>query len=209
MADGLRVLIVSEHALVGDSVRTALMTRGHTPAVVRSGAHRASGRHDVGLLLTHSYDDGISRWAAQFLRHSTIPWLVLAPEERSPDWGGFYASGATLVVSPGAGLDEVCRLLVVLAQGRGPSLPRGSGELIRAWQQQLRDRDELSNRFSSLTPREHEVLRELYDGVAVRGIAQGSDVAEATVRTQVKAILRKLDVPSQIAAVAAYTQVQN
>jgi DNA-binding NarL/FixJ family response regulator len=52
------------------------------------------------------------------------------------------------------------------------------------------------------------VLSELHDGVGVRYIAQGSDVAEATVRTQVKAILRKLDVSSQIAAVAAYTQVR-
>ena len=44
-------------------------------------------------------------------------------------------------------------------------------------------------------------------GLAVRAIAELGEVSEATVRSQVKAILRKLDVNSQIAAVAAYEEL--
>ena len=203
----VRVLIVSEHALVAEAVRAALSGRGCDPAVVRIGGRPPTGRHEVALLLTHSSSDQPFR-ALALLERMTIPWLVLASEERGPTWGAFYSSGATLVLPPSASLDDVCRELQALADGRRPSAPRGRRELIRAWHQTLRERDELSDRLSLLTARERQVLRELHDGVGVRYIAQGSDVAEATVRTQVKAILRKLDVSSQIAAVAAYTQVR-
>jgi hypothetical protein len=58
-----------------------------------------------------------------------------------------------------------------------------------------------------MTPREAEVLRLLYGGLPVRMIAQRLQVAEATVRTQVKRVLRKLEVRSQIGAVAAFDHV--
>ena len=63
--------------------------------------------------------------------------------------------------------------------------------------------------MSTLTGREEEVLRQLYQGLGVREIAELGEVSEATVRSQVKAILRKLEVNSQIAAVAAYEEVQS
>jgi DNA-binding NarL/FixJ family response regulator len=200
-------MIVSEHDLVSEAVRAALSARGCEPVVVRVGSRRPTGRPHVGLLLTHSSSHQPFR-ALALLERMTIPWLVLAPEERGPTWGAFYSSGATLVLPPGASLDDVCHELQALADGRRPSAPRGRRELINAWHKSLRERDELNDRLGSLTARERQVLSELHDGVGVRYIAQGSDVAEATVRTQVKAILRKLDVSSQIAAVAAYTQVQ-
>ena len=53
------------------------------------------------------------------------------------------------------------------------------------------------------------MLQQLYQGLGVRIIAERGEVTEATVRSQVKAILRKLDVNSQIAAVAAYQEVQS
>lgn len=204
---GLRVLIVSEHVLVGESVRTALLTRGHVSEVLRFNARRITGHHEVGLLLTHSHD-GAAHWISSFLGRSELPWLVLAPEERGPSWGAFYASGAAHVLPPSAGLDEVCRLLVILADGQGLSLSNDKDELLRGWRQQLLERQELTRRLETLTTREREVLRGLFDGIAVRAIADVNDVTESTVRTQVKAILRKLHVPSQLAAVAAYARVR-
>nr|WP_246322030.1 helix-turn-helix transcriptional regulator [Nocardioides panzhihuensis] len=62
----------------------------------------------------------------------------------------------------------------------------------------------MSRLVGSLTVREHEVLELLYDGVTVAEIAARFGVAQATVRSQVKAILRKFEVGSQLAAVAAY-----
>jgi DNA-binding NarL/FixJ family response regulator len=61
----------------------------------------------------------------------------------------------------------------------------------------------LRSRLDNLTTREREVLAHLMNGQPVRDIARESFVSEATVRTQVKSILAKLDVSSQLAAVGA------
>jgi DNA-binding NarL/FixJ family response regulator len=56
--------------------------------------------------------------------------------------------------------------------------------------------------FSSLSAREREVLDQLASGLGAEGIAQQTFVSVATVRTHIQAILRKLGVNSQLAAVA-------
>lgn len=56
--------------------------------------------------------------------------------------------------------------------------------------------------FESLTPRERDVLTAISDGKSVERIAEESFVSTATVRTQVRGILTKLDVGTQLAAVA-------
>ena len=67
-------------------------------------------------------------------------------------------------------------------------------------------RPDLGVQLESLTQREREVLAHLMKGRTVREIAAAGVVSEATVRTQVRAILTKLEVSSQIAAVGlAYT----
>jgi DNA-binding NarL/FixJ family response regulator len=57
--------------------------------------------------------------------------------------------------------------------------------------------------FERLSAREKEVLRALAAGQGVAAIAVSSFVSEATVRSQVRAILTKLGVSSQLEAVAA------
>ena len=56
--------------------------------------------------------------------------------------------------------------------------------------------------FKDLTASEAAVLEALVDGCTVEVIAQRRGVAIGTVRSQVKALLRKLQVGSQLAAVA-------
>ena len=56
-------------------------------------------------------------------------------------------------------------------------------------------------RLDLLSTREREVLADLMAGRSVREIAERKVVSEATVRTQVKAVLAKLEVGSQLAAV--------
>ncbi len=56
--------------------------------------------------------------------------------------------------------------------------------------------------FEQLTPREAEVLRHLAAGLPAAAIASSSHVSEATVRTQIRAVLSKLGVQSQLQAVA-------
>jgi two-component system, NarL family, nitrate/nitrite response regulator NarL len=56
--------------------------------------------------------------------------------------------------------------------------------------------------FADLTEREKVVLAELIEGHCAEEIANGSFVSISTVRSQIKAILQKLGVNSQLAAVA-------
>ena len=137
-----------------------------------------------------------------------VPWLVMAGVMRGPAWGALYEGGAKLVVSSGAGLDEVAELLLDLAQtGELARSPQESRELVRGWHAFAAQRIDLAARLRTLTDREAVILQELHRGHAVRDIAEQSEVTESTVRSQVKSILRKLDVNSQMAAVAAYESV--
>jgi DNA-binding NarL/FixJ family response regulator len=56
--------------------------------------------------------------------------------------------------------------------------------------------------FFTLTEREQNVLAELIEGHRAEDIAKAAFVSISTVRTQIKAILQKLGVSSQLAAVA-------
>jgi DNA-binding NarL/FixJ family response regulator len=56
--------------------------------------------------------------------------------------------------------------------------------------------------FEHLSRREQEVLWALMHGVSAREIAKQSYVALPTVRSQIRAVLSKLGVSSQLAAVA-------
>jgi DNA-binding NarL/FixJ family response regulator len=201
----LPVHVVAVHALVDESVRGALAARGLDPVVSDAEPRQRTARARVGLLLVHHAVD-VPDAARVVSEHLAIPWLVVAPEERGPAWGAFYASGATLVVGPSVCLDDICGLLDDLAADRRPRTPRGRRELIRQWRERVRLNEEVDDRLRSLTTREREVLRELYAGAGVSDIAARSEVAEATVRTQVKAILRKLGVSSQLAAVAKFAR---
>ncbi len=56
--------------------------------------------------------------------------------------------------------------------------------------------------FESLTPRERDVLVGLIQGQSAQELAESIPVSLATVRTQIRAVLNKLGVTSQLAAVA-------
>ena len=61
--------------------------------------------------------------------------------------------------------------------------------------------------FEQLTMREREVLAALVDGLTAEEIAETHFVALTTVRSQIRAVLQKLGVRSQLAAVAYANRV--
>jgi two-component system, NarL family, nitrate/nitrite response regulator NarL len=75
-------------------------------------------------------------------------------------------------------------------------------DLAAALRRHRRDEDERLAPFASLTQREGTILQALVDGLTVEQIADRELVSIHTVRTQVKAVLRKVGVSSQVAAVA-------
>lgn len=95
-------------------------------------------------------------------------------------------------------VEQVMRLL----QGKDLVTAERRTELIRKLSDHRNQREGRFMPFETLSRREGEVLRFLMDGMSVNKIAETSFVSVGTVRTQVKAVLRKLGVSSQVAAVA-------
>jgi DNA-binding NarL/FixJ family response regulator len=220
----VRVAVAADQPLVAESVRAALLHRGFDPIVIhwpvlsdrppgtapmrlRSSRWSAGPPPDVAVLVSDLVRINQVQVARTLVSGLEIPWLVLASAPSGPAWGALYECGAAVVVPDDTGLDAVCDMLHELDDGRTSPAPARRGELIRSWWSFAQNRGELSARLDSLTGREEEVLQQLYQGLGVRTIAEHGGVTEATVRSQVKAILRKLEVNSQLAAVAAYEQV--
>ena len=218
---GLRVAVACDQSLVAESVATALDHQGLEvvrvpwprlgPVVDRSSRRVRSARGplgpppDVGLVVSDLTRVAQVRGAAALVAGLAVPWLVMTGAPRGAAWGGVYERGVRLVVADDTGLDEVRGLLVDLATGWQPAdQRRARRELVQAWLAFAEQRDDLAARLQTLTQREEEVLQRLHEGLPVRAIAEGWEVAEATVRSQVKAILKKLGVGSQMAAVSAY-----
>lgn len=122
-------------------------------------------------------------------------------------WGECLGRGAVKVLPKAAPLNEVVATLRRIRDGL-PVMPRQERrELIDEWHRDLHDVRLIRERLARLTPREQEILGELMLGHQVSDIARRSVVSEATVRTQVKAILAKLETSSQLGAVGAAYRV--
>ena len=213
----LRVLIASDQALIAEAVRAALDSRGHDARVVRwPGEMRPALRQraashgpttQVGLLLSD-----LDRWsrirAASFVvERIRVPWAVLTTADRGPAWGALLAAGARVVLPGSTRLDGIDELLAAAMRPDAGTPAAERAELETAWREMRARHDEIAERLARLTPRERDVLRLMYAGSSVAEIAELFEVAPATVRSQVKAVLRKLDVNNQLAAVAAFDDV--
>jgi len=128
----------------------------------------------------------------------------------SPDrarWGEAIRQGARVVLSKSRPLSDILRTVRRINQGLPVMEHEEREDLLRHWHRERAHQQELVTRLERLTRREAQVLGELMRGHTVNEIAATSVVSEATVRTQVKSILAKLEVTSQLAAVGLAHQV--
>lgn len=111
-------------------------------------------------------------------------------------------NGAVALLSTTAPIAETVQDVIELARGHGAVTDEQRTELADLLRQHQSGRELRFMPFETLSRRESEVLQYLMEGMSVAKIAENSFVSVGTVRTQVKAILRKLGVSSQVAAVA-------
>jgi DNA-binding NarL/FixJ family response regulator len=126
--------------------------------------------------------------------------VVTASADRSR-WGECLWYGARKAMGKTQPLNEILSVVRRLHQGLPVTDAEERERLLHEWEDHRKAVVEQRRRLESLTPREREVLAKLREGIPVRDIARMSVVSEATVRTQVKSILAKLGVTSQLAAV--------
>jgi DNA-binding NarL/FixJ family response regulator len=205
-----RILILEDHVLFAESLELALSMEGYD--VRRLAVPQSSGAVQ-GLISTvvrlqpriclldldlGSFGDG-RRLIAPLARAGTQVVVVTASHDRGR-WGDCLRSGARKVLSKGEPLNEILVTVRRVNQGLPVLAPEDREELLQASMERA-EQTQLAARLELLTKREQTILGELMLGHNVRDIATSSVVSEATVRTQVKSILAKLGVSSQLAAV--------
>lgn len=213
----LRVLTVFAPTMVGEALADALGSRGLdvVRAPLPSGQRglrelvRIAGaiRPPAGLLVSHPGDPLEARAVDAVLAGVTTRWLVLTCEPAGPQWGALLDAGAVAVLPTSASLEDLRRALFAVAVGRDVMSPELLTRLVQEWHEVRDAEQELVERLSALTPREMAVLNSLSRGESVKAIAEEVGVSEGTVRSQVKSILRKLGVRSQLAGVVAYQRL--
>jgi DNA-binding NarL/FixJ family response regulator len=127
---------------------------------------------------------------------------MLTAERRRMNLAECLEAGAAGWVGKGASMDEVdCALTHVV--DAGTVIGRADrAALLAELQLERAGRLRANATFAQLTHREALVLGALIDGLSAEEIAAAHFVALTTVRSQIRAVLQKVGVRSQLAAVA-------
>lgn len=210
-----RVAVVADQSLTGQAVQAALLARGFAStnfamprqmSAVRDLRQRFSRRRiEVALMLHELLDWTPTAEAMRTIREiSEVPWVFLSESEDDARWGAALDAGAVGAFSISVGLEQVVGIIQELREGREVTEPVERDRLLETWEQRGVEHRYLSERLDRLSAREREVLAEMARGRTVTEIAQAWFVSVGTVRSQVRSVLTKLEVQSQLAAVAVW-----
>jgi|SRR6478735_7987788 len=207
----VRILLVEDHALFAESLDLTLTMEGYdvrrlpVPTKPGSAAPLISAvlrLHPRVVLLDldlGGFGDGAELINPMARTGANV--VVVTASTDLARWGECVRHGARRVISKTQPLNEIMSVVRRIAQGLPVMNHEEREDLLRIWHTQRSQQQLVRNRLSLLTTREREVLGKLMEGCQVREIAHDRFVSEATVRTQVKSILAKLEVSSQLAAV--------
>lgn len=207
-----RIAVVASHTLFAECLCLALDLRGHEAMQVPVPAGSSGATILLDSILAKrpnvvilDIDLGANwDWTSliQSLARSGAIVVAVTKSSDSSRWGEALAHGARLVLpkdGPLSALTSAVRRL----NDRAPLMTFEQRQtLLQAYRHEQSERHEQRARLDKLTQREGEILSHLMAGQTVSDIVRVCWVSEATVRTQIKAILAKLEVSSQIAAVA-------
>jgi len=212
-----RIVILEDHVLFAESLELAMTVEGYdvrrvtipdreqSPSALITQVMRQRPR--VVLLDLDLGQFGSGEKLIGPLASAGVNVVVVTASLDRARWGDAVRCGARKVLAKWRPLNDILSTVRRLNQGLQVMSREEREELFTAWATERSHLVELQARLDQLTVREREVLAHLMKGRTVREIATVGVVSEATVRTQVKAILAKLDVTSQIAAVGLAHQV--
>ncbi|HKE73569.1 MAG TPA: response regulator transcription factor [Acidimicrobiales bacterium] len=204
-----RVLIVDDHPLVAVGLQLALRSRGWDVQVAdgpSAGAvlERARAFEPGCVLLDlHLGELGNGRDLIGPLRETSRAVVMLTGETDRLLLAACVAEGADGWIGKDAFVDDVIAAVEDALAGRPLLGVAKREELLDDLRAHRAGLARSRSRFERLSPREQRVLGALVDGLSSEEIAEAQFVAVSTVRSQVRGILCKLGVRSQLAAVAA------
>ncbi|MGB1611930.1 MAG: response regulator [Arenicellales bacterium] len=203
----MKIVIVDDHALFRVGLKGLLERRG-----IEVVGAAADGEEGMALANTHKPDvllldlrmpdlGGLAVLRQMIAQGFDIPVVMLTTSADEGDLSESLRSGARGYLLKDMEPDELIVALQDIVQGKivvAPALTSVLADLVRHGDRQER-KDELEP-FSSLTPREHEILCHLSEGQSNKVIARNLNISDGTVKLHVKAILRKLGVHSRVEA---------
>ena len=207
---GARVMIVEDHELLAQSLSLALQAQGMdvdivpltTPDDVMLMAEKVTP--DVVLLdldLGGAIGSGLQFVEPLIAGGAQV--LIVTGSNDLMRIAECVEVGAVGYVRKSQPFQELLDAVVEVASLQTLMTPRQRRSLLAELQDQRRADRGLLQLFNRLTGRERAVLHALQEGKSAEVMAAEWFVSTATVRSQIRSILRKLDVNSQLAAVAA------
>jgi len=208
--DCVQVAIVDDHRLLADSLALALEGYGVRATLPDLGtpealiAQMTAIRPDLVLLdLDLGGDLGDGSILVRPLVEAGLRVLVVTAAIDVEQMARAVEHGAVGVVAKNGPFPHLLASIVAAARGEEVMTPLERLRLLDQARRLREQRTAALTPFHRLTDRESHVLRELTRGRTVAAIARASVVSEATVRSQVRSVLAKLGVRSQLEAVVA------
>jgi len=203
-----RVLVVEDQVLMAVGLQLALSGRGWDvetisgPTGAHVVAHAQRFQPQCVLLDIHMGGVGSGIDLIGPLASTGAHVVMLTAEMRRLVLAECIEAGAVGWIGKGAMLDELDSIVTHVVAG-GTVIGRADrAALLEELRLDRAGRLRAQATFEQLTQREALVLGALIDGLSADEIADAHFVALATVRTQIRAVLQKLGVRSQLAAVA-------
>lgn len=209
------ILIVDDHELVGSALALNLRAEGEdaTFVAVRSAAgvleHARRGPPglivldlDLGRDPDGNRIDGVRLVPALV----ELGWrvVVLSGSSDAGRVGAALDAGGFVFVPKNAPFPALLNAIREARAGRSVMPPGRREQFIALHRARDSERRDLRDKLGKLTQREREVLALLAGGKRAQAVADHFVVSLATVRTQIRAVLTKLEVGSQLEAVALY-----
>jgi two-component system nitrate/nitrite response regulator NarL len=203
------VLLVEDHQLLAQSLSFALTAEGfrvdvaplEDPVSVAKAAGRL--RPQIVLLdldLGAAIGDGRDLIGA--LRDGGARVLVVSGTEDRSRLADCLELGAVGVLSKSVPFERLVQAVLDVAADHSVMTDFERSTLLAQARSARNAQRELAAPFQELTARERQVLAALMEGKSCETIADSWFVSSATVRTQIRAVLTKLEVGSQLAAVS-------
>jgi len=208
-----RVVIVEDHSLFAEAVGLTLNADGFdvrvAPLVDRSSLLDAVSQTApcLAMLDLDLGDLGDGTELVPVLRERGADVLVVTGSRERVRLAAAVAAGAVGYLRKDESLDTLVAVVRRACAGEPVIEANERQRMLACWRRTRAETKAALAPFESLTPREWNVLAALIAGKSVDTIASEWFVSTATVRTQVRGVLTKLDVKSQLAAVAKAKRV--
>ncbi len=211
----MTILVIDDHHLVAVSLVTALRGKSldahRCPVLDVEGVLDEADRHAPGLALVDldlgRTPDGDPRNGVDLvgpLNRSGWPIVVVSGSTRTERIAEAVAAGASGWVPKSEDFDGLLAAVLAAAEGKPLLTTEQRREWVALHRAESRRVADVEGRLSRLSNRESEVLERLARGRRAAAIAEEFVISLATVRTQIRSILTKLDVGSQLEAVALH-----